>query len=332
MYNFYQSELRKIINRDVYGRSIKECSINNVSYWAIIKHKKIWPRTLKRYQIQWVQRWNLLWKTDILSTIQQATQALCTSRSDFFVQFASIDIISSFDVKQIKFDDFCESMKALREQATQEFMKNSGTVCAVRENMPSTTIVINLWSWDEQLLEWMWQGCRQQIKKAISKEVSFGIAQEHERDVFYKLWSDVSADKGFHIPSKQQYDALWTYLRSSWRGNLFVTYHEWIIVSGSIVLFDHSHIIYLYGWSDRHAGNIGSHQFLMFEIMKRARDQWYEQFDLMGWAPTGYSQHPLASVSKFKEALGGTKLEYLWSFDLVRNKWLYRLFQRKVKH
>ncbi len=333
MYNFYQSHLRETINTEVYWRETIQLHINDKAYRAIIKRKKIWLRTFRRFQIQWVQREKMLWDPNRLKqSIKTISDTLCTSWSDFFVQFGSVDIISSFDVKQIKFEDFCDSMKSLREQATQEFMNASGTSKSIKENMPNSTISVDLWATDEQLIEWMGQGCRQQIKRAMSKQVLFDQAKPDDRDSFYAIWKDVSTDKWFHIPTKEQYDALKNYLIKSGKGNLFVAYHEWSIVSGSIILYDGSCVVYLYGWSDRHAGNLGSHQFLMFEIMKRVRDHGYEQFDLMWGAPTGYPGHALASVSKFKEALGGEKIEYLGNFDYVKNKRLYKLFLRKTKH
>ncbi len=47
------------------------------------------------------------------------------------------------------------------------------------------------------------------------------------------------------------------------------------IVSGSIYLFDKAAkaIIYLYGATDRKAGNIGANNFLKWEVMKWAKKE-----------------------------------------------------------
>ncbi|MBP6909999.1 hypothetical protein KBC03_00120 [Patescibacteria group bacterium] len=47
------------------------------------------------------------------------------------------------------------------------------------------------------------------------------------------------------------------------------------IVSGSIYLFDKTAkaIIYLYGATDRKAGNIGANNFLKREVIKRAKKE-----------------------------------------------------------
>ena len=50
---------------------------------------------------------------------------------------------------------------------------------------------------------------------------------------------------------------------------------------------------------------------------------------MMGGAPTGFPEHELASVSAFKESMGGIKTEYMGNFDIVLNPLLYKLFKRE---
>lgn len=47
---------------------------------------------------------------------------------------------------------------------------------------------------------------------------------------------------------------------------------------------------------------------------------------MMGGAPTGFDEHPRSGVSKFKESLGGVKIEQYGSYDIVIQPWLYKLF------
>jgi lipid II:glycine glycyltransferase (peptidoglycan interpeptide bridge formation enzyme) len=62
-------------------------------------------------------------------------------------------------------------------------------------------------------------------------------------------------------------------------------------------------------------------------MFSRARDNGFIFCDLMGGAPTGFPKHPLASVSSFKESLGGSKIEQYGSYDIVLNAFLYRVFK-----
>jgi lipid II:glycine glycyltransferase (peptidoglycan interpeptide bridge formation enzyme) len=201
--------------------------------------------------------------------------------------------------------------------------------------MPVSTVITYLGQSDEQFLEQMGQWCRQQIKKAKSKKLTFHIADDADRDEFYDVWQGVGSNKGFNVVPREEYDRLRHYLSTNkgslfynaW--NLFVAKSEGKIVSGSIVIYDQDTLFYLYGGTDREFGNVGWHQYLMYQIMLWARDYGFSYFDLGGGAPTWYPHHPLANVSKFKEALGGTKVEYYGNFDLVFNPWLYRVFQWK---
>lgn len=63
-------------------------------------------------------------------------------------------------------------------------------------------------------------------------------------------------------------------------------------------------------------------------MFERARDNGFQYCDLMGGAPTGFPDHPLTGVSKFKESLGGMKREFYGNYDLVLNPLLYYPFKR----
>ena len=66
-------------------------------------------------------------------------------------------------------------------------------------------------------------------------------------------------------------------------------------------------------------------------MFSRARDNGFLYCDLMGGAPTGFPEHPLSSVSEFKESLGGIKIEQYGSYDLVLNPVLYNFFKLYYK-
>jgi lipid II:glycine glycyltransferase (peptidoglycan interpeptide bridge formation enzyme) len=77
-------------------------------------------------------------------------------------------------------------------------------------------------------------------------------------------------------------------------GSLFVATYENDIIAGSICIHDANRITYLYGFADRKYSNIGGHHFLKFKIFSRAREQGIAICDMMGAAPTGFPEHPLA--------------------------------------
>lgn len=72
------------------------------------------------------------------------------------------------------------------------------------------------------------------------------------------------------------FDTLRDHLKETGSGELLVVKSpDGKIVSGSIYLFDKAAkaIIYLYGATDRKAGNIGANNFLKWEVMQRAKKE-----------------------------------------------------------
>jgi lipid II:glycine glycyltransferase (peptidoglycan interpeptide bridge formation enzyme) len=144
---------------------------------------------------------------------------------------------------------------------------------------------------------------------------------------FYDKRQETSGNKWFNIIPYEQFETLLRYITQKGRGNLFVATIGGEIVSGNVCLYDERNIIYLYGFSDRKFGNIWSHHYLKYKMFSRARDNGFLYCDLMGGAPTGFPEHPLSSVSEFKESLGWIKIEQYGSYDLVLNPVLYNMFK-----
>lgn len=103
------------------------------------------------------------------------------------------------------------------------------------------------------------------------------------------------------------------------------------MIAGTICLFTDKLIYCPYGFFDRKFSNIGVQHFLKFKLFSRARDNGFITVDTGGGAPTGFPKHELASVSAFKESLGGTKTELFGSYDIVLNKFLYWAFKLYYK-
>ena len=65
-------------------------------------------------------------------------------------------------------------------------------------------------------------------------------------------------------------------------------------IAGNICLFHDDTIVYLYGFTDRKYTNLGGHHYLKYGMFEWASDHGFEYCDLMGGAPTGFPEHPLA--------------------------------------
>ncbi|HMT01102.1 MAG TPA: peptidoglycan bridge formation glycyltransferase FemA/FemB family protein [Candidatus Absconditabacterales bacterium] len=327
-HNFFQSTVRKNLNETVYGNKIFQAVLLGKNYRGVIKEQKRGPFVFKWFQILGVEFGADLGNLKKLrQELTELKKKLASDRKCLFLQLGIIDPIATFPSEQIKEEQFSETIKKLRCEVEKNITQKLHFLVAFRENLPPSTIVLDLSKSIEQLEAGMNQSCRQRVRKASKHNLFFSIAQKDERDIFYDKWKEISLEKGFHIMGKKTYQKFKEYVVENQIGDLFLAKKGEEIVAGTICIKDHSSLIYLYGAADRHYGNIGGHQFLLHEITKRAKENGYWFFDLFGGAPTGFPDHSLATVSSFKESFGGTKIEYSGSYDLVFNRFLYLVFK-----
>lgn len=221
-------------------------------------------------------------------------------------------------------------MRTTRLRLEQRLEQETGLIKSFRENMPLATIIIDTSKDNETLLKEMNSGAKQHVRKSLWQDVIFETASPSDYNTFYEERRKVSGFKGFNIIPKDIYIRLMDYLTENKCGNIYLAKKDGVILGGSIAVFEWDTITYLYGFSNRNEKyrNIWVHQFIKFQMFQRARDNNIQYMDLFGGAPTWFPEHPLNSVSKFKESLGGTKIEWYWNFDIVLQPTLYSLFKQ----
>ena len=256
------------------------------------------------------------------------------SRWNIFFQLGIVNEITSFDNAWAREQNIVEKVKWMRLRTRALIKKETGLKVSFKENMPQTTILINLKKTDEELLKEMNNGCADRVKKAIRKWVKVREWNLYDYDIFFDKWQITAWWKGFSTITRSQYDKLIRILTKTKRWNMFVSELDWDIIAWSICLFHEKTIVYLYWFTDRKYTNLWGHHYLKYWMFEWARDHWFQFCDLMGWAPTGFPDHPLVWVSKFKESLWGMKCEYYWNYDLVLNPLLYYSFKflTRLKH
>lgn len=173
-------------------------------------------------------------------------------------------------------------MRQMRINLQEYLCTHYGLQVAFRENMPNSDIIIDVSKTDEQLIDEMNSGSRQRIRKAMSKQIEFGMASPDQYPLFYKKRVETSGVKGFNVIPYDQFERLIRYITQNSCGNLFVTSIGQELVSGSICFYDGKNIIYMYGFTNRKFGNVGSHHYLKYRMFSRARDNGFVFCDLMG--------------------------------------------------
>lgn len=326
MYNIYQSSRRKQIQYEVYAKDYTTIRLFDTDYVATVKEKKLWPLSIRWIQVLWIEFPNN--QEYIKQEIATLKRSLSKQFGTVFLQLGIINELIQFDNYQKQDEWFAQQIKKQRLTIQQRLASDYGLVPSRRENMPLSNIVYAVQKSDDQLLSEMNKWCRERVKKGIKKDIGFRLAREDEYEFFYNKWLTLSWKKWFHPISKKQYYDLIAYMQKNNNGALFVASYEDDIIAGSVCVYDADRITYLYGFADRKYSNIGWHHFLKFKIFGRAREQGIAICDMMGAAPTWFPDHPLAGVSKFKESLGGTKIEVWGNYDLVFQPVLYRVMKK----
>lgn len=320
-YNFYQSQVRKHLNQDIFKKPSWEITIFGQQYQYIIREKK------KRWlSLCWIQ---ILWITDIThhsyQKRKQELQELQKKHNAFFIQLWSVDIVSTINTHQIHDETLVQSSKSLRIQ-TQKLLTSSGFCLSIKENLPPSTYYIDL-TFDEEILKKDIHAQHlSKIKKAEKKWILVREATIEEHSKFHTILHDTWTKKWF-----------WTVWFWTLEKVLDAWIHEWIaklyvavlwndILAGAVYVFDKDArvAIYLYWWTNRKFNTISVWHILHWYIMIFAKHEGYKWVDLLWWWPTWYLQHHLNHVWFFKEGFGGTKIDYIWTFDIVYNPILYK--------
>lgn len=332
MYNFFQSTIRKDIKSIIYHENHFSITLFDKEYFWTTKTKKVWPISLSWFQVLGIEA-----PINNPERIKQEAQKIYndyhTSYSNIFFQCGMVNEILRFYNISHRSKEFWPGMKKTREKIENRMRNHTGMIPSFRENMPLSTIIIDTTKSDEVLLKEMNSWAKKHVQKSLHNDIEFRTATPLDYDIFYEERHKVSGLKWFNIIQKETYLRLMDYLTTNKCWNIFIASKDNIILGGSIAVYDENTITYLYGFSNRDPKyrNIGVHQFIKFQMFQRARENNLQYMDLFGWAPTGFPEHPLTSVSQFKESLGGTKVERYWNFDIVLNPTLYEIFKRQHK-
>lgn len=328
MYNLYQSQLRQDIQWKVYRKDHFMIKIFWKEYFGLKKSKKVGPFILKWYQVMWVTLPDD--EKLVKQEIERIREEYSQDRTNMSFQLGLNNEIISFENISHRSKEFTEDMRQMRLNVREHMTNTFGLKLTVRENMPQCDIIYDISKSDEQLLAEMNSWAKERIKKWMNKWVIFERVDPENYEQFYSYRKEIAGEKWFNVMIYEDFKNLAKYIRENNKGDLFMTRIDDHVLAGSVCLFDDYHIIYYHGFAnrDKKLRNIGGHAYLKFEIMRWARENGFTYVDMMWGAPTGFPDHPLAGVTKFKESLGGMKIEQYGSYDIVLNPLVYKIFER----
>lgn len=326
MYNRLQSPLRRHINAELYHKPVIEVFLFWKSYQGII-----WRKTYGPIKICWIQILGIEHlDNDQLSALHKELAPLRDTYHPICIQIWIQEILSAAPASMTTDASYQATCIQLRTWYKQH-MLTYGLIASHKENMPPATYCVDLQQLPADLLAACSWHHRTKIKKAQKAWVVIARAQTPEEySAFYTLLTATGSHKGFGVISPNRYTQLTNWMQETNSGFLYTAHYNEKIIGGAIYLADHtSHeALYLYGATDRSAGNIGASQLLHREAFLDLQADGINHIDLFGGGPTGDPTHHLADVGKLKEWFWPQKIEFAWSYDLVYNTLIYRIWTR----
>lgn len=319
MYNFYQSKIRKKINKEITHKPVWEISLFWKQYQYIIWEKKMRGISMNRIQILWIE--DMIWHSK--QEWQQELADLIHKHNPIFIQLWCIEILSSYTRDQLK-DENILSHARITYNKIREKMKGKWFHPSIKENLPPSTYIIDLTSdWGKSM---SWQHTTK-IKKARKHAITISQATKKDFDKAYNLLKQTGEGKGFWVISQVSYNNIANYFTQHNTWTIYIAQIDSKIVAMAMYIKDYENktAIYLYWWTDRSFSNRGASHLLHLEAYKSLQQEWFNTIDLLWWWPTWFPNHKLSSVSVFKEWFGWQKIDYIWSYDIVYKPIIYKL-------
>ena len=192
---------------------------------------------------------------------------------------------------------------------------------------PPDTVLINLESSCEEILNQMKPKWRYNISLAGKKGVQIKSSGAQELEIFYALLKETSARDGLAIHGFNYYKTLFELCdENSLR--LYTASHEGDNLAAIVVLFWGKSAVYLYGASSNVKRNLMAPSALQWKAMQDAKDAGCKYYDLYGIAPNDDPNHPMAGLYRFKTGFGGQIMHRPGGWDFPYKPAVYALFNK----
>lgn len=206
----------------------------------------------------------------------------------------------------------------------------SGQQLKVRDLHPSTTRVVDLSLTEEALLAQMKPKTRYNIGLAARK----GVVVQEAKGVwgirkFLRLLEKTKERQQFTVHAPEYYEKM----LAMGEARLFVARYNGKVRTANIIISHGDTVTYLHGASSEKDREVMAPYLLHWMTMLWAKKRGFRWYDLWGVAPAGASDHPLASVSRFKEGFGGEVVAYPGTFEIPLRPVWYSLirFHRRLR-
>lgn len=199
---------------------------------------------------------------------------------------------------------------------------------------PAHTLITSLDQDEDRLLSGMHSKTRYNIRYAHKKGVEVQLRAGHFDEVWL-LFEQTAERGGFRLHRKSYYAQMISSLEAGeCQAFLASATHEGDLLAANVMIDFGDTRTYLHGASSNLKRNLMAPYLLHWELLKEAKEQGTRFYDWWGVAPVGAdSTHAWSGISRFKRGFGGEEIGSPGTYDVVLNRFRYRLYQwaRRVR-
>jgi lipid II:glycine glycyltransferase (peptidoglycan interpeptide bridge formation enzyme) len=190
------------------------------------------------------------------------------------------------------------------------------------------TFVLDLAKTEDELLASFHPKTRYNIRVAQKHGVT--VTEDSSDNAFaayLELSHETTQRQKFYAHNKTYHKTMWKILKNAGIAHLFTATHQKEILSAWIVFVWKDTVYYPYGASSRSHREVMAPNLLLWEIARWAKKQGLYYFDLWGsMGPNPNQNDPWYGFHRFKEGYHPNPVEFIGSYDLVINPFLYKIY------
>ncbi len=192
---------------------------------------------------------------------------------------------------------------------------------------PKWTQILDLTKTEEELLKKFHHKTRYNFRLAQKKGVIVKeLTNKKGFEIFSQLYFETCKRQHYHGHNLGYHQTLWDFFQRK-IAHIFIAFYQEIPLAAYQVWFYKNRAYYTYGGSSERYRNLMASNLLMWEVIRWAKRNGAEWFDLWGSLPPNYSlSHPWAGFTRFKQGYGTKFVELVGSLDLVIDPIFYSLY------
>lgn len=247
----------------------------------------------------------------------------------------------NYEVLSTNLENFLENIKKIAKNTNSIFfrleildqndekiiekLREKKFIKAFEEIQPEFRQIVPLDKSEEEILAGMKPKGRYNIK--IAQKNNIEVKKSDNILEFYQLFLETAKRDGFSIRPKDYFQSLLEILSPQGYGELLVAYYQGKPVAAEIVTYFDGVASYLYGASSSEYRNLMAPYLLHWEIMRRAKENGCNVYDLLAVAPPDEENHKYSGITRFKQQFGGETVCLVGSYDLVFQPFWYKIFK-----